>query len=88
MSLLDIQNLYLKAGEKTLLSDISVSVEKGEVLGLIGEIGAGKSTLGLAAIGFVRPGCHIPSGQVTLMGNDLISMSPEDLRALRRTRVA
>ncbi|QBY00885.1 ABC transporter ATP-binding protein [Rhodophyticola sp. CCM32] len=88
MSFLKIENLTLKAGSKALLSDISLTLEKGEILGLIGESGAGKSTLGLAAIGFLRPGCHVSSGRVELLGHDLMAMPPDDLRGLRRTKVA
>ncbi|MDB9707256.1 ABC transporter ATP-binding protein [Planktotalea frisia] len=88
MSFLEIQNLSLNAGQKVLLSDISISLEKGQVLGVIGESGAGKSTLGLAAIGFIRPGCYISGGEVRLMGHDLGTMSPDDLRELRRGKVA
>lgn len=88
MSFLEISDLLLKAGDKTLLSKISVTMEKGEVLGLIGESGAGKSTLGLAAIGFMRPGCHVASGEVRLMGQSLLTMSQEELRQLRQQKVA
>jgi|TARA_B100001142_G_scaffold292988_1_gene312216 peptide/nickel transport system ATP-binding protein len=88
MSFLEIKNMNLVAGEKTLLADISLTMEKGEVLGLIGESGAGKSTLGLAAIGFMRPGCSISLGEVKLMGKDLVTMSQPDLRQLRQQKVA
>ncbi|MCI5076875.1 ABC transporter ATP-binding protein [Oricola sp.] len=88
MSFLEIENLLVKAGDKTLLSNISVRMEKGEVLGLIGESGAGKSTLGLASIGFLRPGCRVASGEVRLMGQSLLAMSQEELRQLRQRKVA
>ena len=71
-----------------IVKGVSVELRRGEVLGLIGESGAGKSTLGLAAMGFARPGCRITSGQITFDGQDLLSLSEADRRALRGGRIA
>ena len=43
--------------------NVSFAIGKGEVLGLVGESGAGKSTVGLAAMGYVKPGCRISGGR-------------------------
>ena len=71
-----------------IVKGVSLELRRGEVLGLIGESGAGKSTLGLAAMGFARPGCRITSGQISFDGQNLLSMSEAERRALRGGRIA
>jgi len=58
------------------------------VLGLIGESGAGKSTIGIAGMGFARPGCRISGGTIIFDGMDLRAASDEQLRKLRGSRIA
>ena len=71
-----------------IVKGVSLELRRGEVLGLIGESGAGKSTLGLAAMGFARPGCRIISGQISFDGQNLLSLSEAERRALRGGRIA
>ena len=59
---------------KPIVKSLSLTLKKGEVVGLIGESGAGKSTLGLAALGYTKPGCRIVSGSILLSGRELIQL--------------
>ena len=94
--LLEIRNLVVTAtayppGEPprhvVLVDDVSVSVQKGRVLGLIGESGAGKSTIGLAAMGFGRGGVRLTGGQILLNGRDIRGADVGALRGLRGREV-
>lgn len=76
------------AAAQVLVDDISFSLATGRTLGLIGESGAGKSTIGLAALGFFRAGLKPRAGQVLFEGRDLLSLPGAELEALRRTRLA
>jgi peptide/nickel transport system ATP-binding protein len=95
-TLLEIKNLRIEAtsyppGEKprrvTLVDDVSLRLEKGKVLGLIGESGAGKSTIGLSSMAYGRGGVQITGGEVWLNGRDILKGGAGGLRKLRGREV-
>jgi len=90
--LLSIKNLKIEGltGEKWvgIVHGVDVTLNRGEVLGLIGESGAGKSTIGLAAMGYTRQGCRIASGSIVFDGMELFGASQEIKRKIRGARIA
>lgn len=94
--LLSIRNLRIEAtvyppGEPprniTIVDDVSLSLQKGKVLGLIGESGAGKSTVGLASMAYGRGGVRITGGEVILNGRDILDLGKGGVRKLRGREV-
>src|SRR5687768_6685586 len=71
-----------------IVKGVDLTLNRGEVLGIIGESGAGKSTLGLAAMGFARPGCRIRAGSIRFDNIDLTKVSDAEKRKLWGSRIS
>lgn len=71
-----------------LVEDVGFGLRRGEVIGLIGESGAGKSTIGLTVLGYTRRGCRITDGRIVFEGRDIRLMSARQRRELRGPGVA
>ena len=76
------------AGDVKALDGVELSVRKGELLGLVGESGCGKSVTALAIVGLLPPNAEIVSGEARLDGIDLLEMKKEELRLTRLRDVA
>ncbi len=91
--ILDVRNLRIEAVTETgtrvtLVDDVSLALKSGEVLGLIGESGAGKSTIGLSTLVYARTGCRITGGQILFRGRDLRGLDVRGRQSLRGVKVA
>ena len=90
--LLKIRNLKIEGRSdevwNPIINGIDLDLKKGEVLGLIGESGAGKSSVGLATMGFTRDGCRISGGSVEFDGVDLVTASAAVKRSMLGKRIA
>lgn len=90
--ILTIKDLWIEGqSDETwieIVKGVNITLRKGEVLGLIGESGAGKSTIGLAAMGFTRDGCRISKGSIDFDGIDLRGNSEQARHGLRGKRIA
>ena len=92
-ALLKMENLWIEGYSDDrwhqIVKGVNLTLERGEVLGLIGESGAGKSTIGIAAMGYAKDGCRIkPESKIMFDGLDLVSASEEEKRQLRGSRIA
>ncbi len=91
--LLEMRNLQIEGFSEgrwhDIVNGVDLTLYRGEVLGLIGESGAGKSTIGIAAMGYCKPGCRIkPGSAIHFDGIDLVAASEEEKRHLRGARIA
>ncbi|MFC4273354.1 dipeptide ABC transporter ATP-binding protein [Sneathiella chungangensis] len=91
MDLLNINNLRIefpsRHGTVIAVDDVTLTVQPGEVLGVVGESGAGKSTIGNAVIGLLEPPGEMTGGHVLLKSEQIDTLSPEAKRKIRGRRI-
>ena len=89
--LLEIENLTVKypsrRGAFVALKNVSLSLDRGEILGLVGESGAGKSTVGSAVIGLLAKPGYVDGGHIALMGQQLVGRPEAEMEQLRGARI-
>jgi peptide/nickel transport system ATP-binding protein len=85
--LLDVRALRVefptRRGTLVAVDDVSFHIDPGEVLGVVGESGAGKSLTGTAIIGLLEPPGHIAGGEILLEGRRIDNLSYEEMRRIR-----
>ena len=88
---LDVRDLtvefHTRRGVLTALDRVSFEIGRGEVLGVVGESGAGKSVTGSAVIGLIDPPGRIAGGEVRLSGERIDHLKPEAMRRIRGKRI-
>ena len=91
-AVLQLRNLDVdyptRVGVLRAVDDVSLTVNQGEVLGLVGESGCGKSTLGMAVLRLLRPPGKISGGEVIFNGQSLLDLDEEAMRQLRGARIS
>jgi peptide/nickel transport system ATP-binding protein len=91
-NILEIENLSvhfpINIGTVQAVNRVSLKVEQGEVMGLVGESGCGKSTLGLSILRLLRPPGKIVDGKILYHGHDIVRMKKNELLSLRGKRIA
>ena len=80
--LLEVKGLRIEGlsekGWEEIVCGVDLQLKRGEILGLIGESGAGKSTIGLASMGYARDGCRITAGEIIFDGINLQTASENE----------
>ena len=91
MSLLQVQNLVVefpgRRGTLRALDDVSFDIAPGEILGVVGESGAGKSLTGASIIGLLEPPGRVAGGQIILEGQRIDNLPNEQMRHIRGRRI-
>ena len=77
---LELRNLSCGYGERTVINSISFSINAGEVIGLLGANGCGKTTLGRAILGLIKP----QKGEIFLHGKNLMSLTDADKKIISK----
>ncbi|MCB1379484.1 MAG: ABC transporter ATP-binding protein [Alphaproteobacteria bacterium] len=84
----EVRDLSARSAVGPVLRGVSLTVAAGEVMALVGESGAGKSTIAKAVLGILPPGIEITGGEIRFEGDNLLNLPPQRRRALLGTRIA
>ena len=87
MKILDVQNLVMyyrtMKGYVKAVDNVSFDVEKGEAMGLVGESGCGKTTIGMSILRLLPSNAEVQSGKIVFNGNNLLDLSEKEMRSVR-----
>lgn len=87
----EVQNLRVsiptRRGTLSAINDVSFSIGEGEIVGVVGESGAGKSLSGASIIGLLEPPGHVSGGEIRLEGRRIDNLGYEEIRALRGKKI-
>jgi len=89
--LMEIENLSIRfGGDKgpRIIDGLSLSLNRGETLGIVGESGCGKSILSLSILGLLPSGARVTEGNIRLEGQELTALRGRALRALRGNKIS
>jgi peptide/nickel transport system ATP-binding protein len=91
MALLEVNNLRIefptRRGTLLAIDDVSFKIEEGEVLGVVGESGAGKSLTGASIIGLLEPPGRIAAGEIRFEGDRIDNLPYEEIRRIRGKKI-
>ncbi|MCB1493479.1 MAG: ABC transporter ATP-binding protein, partial [Rhodobiaceae bacterium] len=90
-TVLDVRNLRVefptRRGILTAVDDVSLNIRKGEILGVVGESGAGKSMTGMAILGLLEPPGRIAAGEIRLSGDRIDGLDDKQMQKVRGRRI-
>src|SRR5262245_40054410 len=90
-ALLDVQHLTVSfdaARGTRVVDDVSFTIQPGETLGLVGESGSGKSVTAYSILRLLQPPGEITGGRILFEGQDLLTLTERDMRAVRGARIS
>ena len=83
-----VMHYHIKAGEVSAVDNVSFTVHQGEAVGLVGESGCGKTSIALSLLRLLPSNAEYVSGEIRLNGEDLLWLSPEEMRQRRWKEIA
>jgi ABC-type dipeptide/oligopeptide/nickel transport system ATPase component len=87
-NLLDVRDLSVAFGDRTVVDRVSLRIAPGETLGVVGESGSGKSVTAFSILRLLQPPGRITGGQMLFEGRDLLRLSESEMRAVRGARIS
>ena len=84
----EVSHLSKRFGATQAVDDVSFSLETGRSIGLVGESGCGKTTIGMALMGLLPKNARIVSGRILFNNENILDLSEEALRRMRWRRIS